>query len=281
MNLKDLKSHFYQQLKGLDKTECQSVFRQLCDAYLNLEPIDIILKESLEISINDQSKFDQAIEKLKANEPLQYLLKKAYFFGLEFVVNPSVLIPRPETEELIAWVLKHFDTSDAPHILDIGTGSGCIAISLAKHLPNAKVHALDVSSSALELAQQNAEINNVQVEFSLSDMTKVQTFNHTFDVIVSNPPYVRQKEKFQMKPNVLNYEPHLALFVEDHNPLKFYKSIKHIATNHLTQGGLVFMEINEAFGQEMIQLFKDNSFEKTSLKQDTFGKSRMLKTIKK
>ena len=281
MNLKHLKSRFYQQLLKFDKNETQSIFKELCAAYLNLAPIDIILNESIEISKDDQIKFDLATEKLLDNEPIQYILGRSYFFGLEFVVNPSVLIPRPETEELVAWILEHFNPADTIHILDLGTGSGCIAITLAKHLPKAKVYALDISVQALEVAKQNAINNNVQVEFLHDDMTQTEALDFSFDVIVSNPPYVRHQEKSLMKSNVLNYEPHLALFVEDENPLKFYESIREIAAKYLTPGGFSFVEINEAFGPEMTQLFNQNPFEKTTLKHDTFGKPRMLKTKKK
>jgi len=281
MKLNDLKSIFYKRLQMFDNNECQTMFKQLCASYLDLDPIDIVLNDSLKIPREDQNKFELAIEKLQANEPLQYILGQSYFFGLELKLTPSVLIPRPETEELVAWILEHFESSDAPKILDLGTGSGCIAISLAKHLPKAEVHALDVSPEALEIAKKNAQAHGVQVVFHQQDMTKIKTFNTDFDVIVSNPPYVCQQEKTQMKANVLDYEPHLALFVDDNTPLKFYQFIKRIATRHLKPDGLAFMEINEAYGTEMVQLFEEKRFKNTNLKNDTFGKPRMFKTIKK
>lgn len=262
-------------------SERQSFFKQLCRTYLNLQPIDIVLNEQLKISAEHYEKFEAAIQKLNNHEPIQYIVGSTYFFGLEFKVNPSVLIPRPESEELVAWILTHFKTIDSPVILDLGTGSGCLAISLAKHLPHAKIFALDVSHEALKIAQYNAQTNAASITFLEDNMLELMSFDTVFDIIVSNPPYVCLQEKPKMRANVLEHEPHLALFVKDENPLQFYKAIKRIATQNLKPGGLAFMEINEAFGEETSQLFQDGNFENIKLKKDTFGKDRLLKAQKK
>lgn len=281
MTLQTLKINFYNQLSMFVENDRQSFFKLLCLSYLNLKAVDIVLNDNLVISQANQKKFEVAIKRLQNYEPIQYILGSVYFFSSEFKVDPSVLIPRPETEELVAWILDHFNKNDSPTILDLGTGSGCIAISLAKHLPNAKVFALDVSSKALNVAKYNAKINNVEVTFLKADMMKISSFDFDFDAIVSNPPYVCFHEKAQMKTNVLNYEPHLALFVNDDTPLQFYMAIKRIASHHLKSSAVAFMEINEAFADEMTQLFNDDSFQNTIIKKDTFGKPRMLKTQKK
>ena len=281
MNLKTLKTNFFNKLAKFPNTERQSYFKHLCRIFLDLKPIDIVLNEQLEISEEQYEQFEAAIQKLNNDEPIQYVVGSTYFFGLEFKVNPSVLIPRPESEELVAWILTHFKTTDSPVILDLGTGSGCLAISLAKHLPHAKIVALDISHDALKVAQYNAQTHSVSITFLEDDMLELMPLDIVFDIIVSNPPYVCLQEKSKMKANVLEHEPHLALFVKDDNPLEFYKAIRQTAIQYLKPGGLAFMEINEAFGRETFQLFRGDSFEKTQLKQDTFGKDRLLKTQKK
>lgn len=281
MNLKTLKTNFFNKLPIFPITERQSFFKQLCLLYLDLKPIDIVLNEQLEISEEQYEQFEAAIQKLIKHEPIQYIVGSTYFFGLKLKVNPSVLIPRPESEELVAWILTHFKTTDSPTILDLGTGSGCLAISLAKHLPQAKIVALDICRDALKVAQYNAQTHSVSITFLEDNMLELRPLDMDFDVVVSNPPYVCLQEKSKMKANVLEHEPHSALFVKDDNPLEFYKAIKQIATHNLKPGGLAFMEINEAFGRETFQLFRGESFEKTQLKKDTFGKDRLLKTHKK
>ena len=210
-----------------------------------------------------------ALQLLKKEQPIQYILGTTEFYGLPFKVNTHVLIPRPETEELVAWVLKHAINKQGAtnnyRILDIGTGSGCIAISLAKNLPKSKVYALDVSKEALKIAIQNAELNNVAIEFVEANILDIGTCdldfkNLKFDIIVSNPPYVREQEKEFMKPNVVNNEPHLALFVKDKNPLQFYKAITEFALGRLKEEGALFFEINEYLGNDMIQILKKNHF---------------------
>jgi len=280
MNLKALRTYFNSELKGYyPDTEISSFFYILSDEILKLKRVDITLNLDQVIDANEYNKFQNTIERLKNYEPIQYIVGETEFYGLTFKVNNNVLIPRPETEELVEWIINTVDKSKDLKILDIGTGSGCIAISLAKNLPNANVYALDVSAQALHIAEQNANINKVDIEFIESNILDPD-FNTNIDLIVSNPPYVRQSEKAEMKSNVLDNEPHLALFVEDDDALQFYKAISQFAVNNLSENGLLFFEINEYLGDEIRELFKQFKFKNVVLKQDIFGKARMIKANK-
>ena len=280
MTLGELKENFTNELEYYPSSERQVFFQRVCEAYLKLQPHQIVLNYEKEISEVEYKRFNEAMNRLKNHEPIQYVLERSYFFGLEFLVTPAVLIPRPETEELVAWILEHFSKIDAPKILDLGTGSGCISIALAKNLPSAQVFALDISTEALEIARFNAKKNNVEINFISSNMLEWKSIQQ-FDIIVSNPPYVLEKEQKQMKDNVLKHEPHLALFVDNTSPLVFYKALRKIAQKNLSQNGLCFAELNEAFGVETKALFDEVSFQNVILKKDTFGKIRMLKAQKK
>ncbi len=280
MTLRELKKHFINELDYYPLSERHVFFQRVCEAYLQLQPHQLVLNYEKKISEIEYKWFNGALNRLKNHEPIQYILERAYFFGLEFLVTPAVLIPRPETEELVAWILEYFSKTDAPKILDLGTGSGCISIALAKNLPNAKVFALDISTEALEIARFNAKKNNVEINFINSNMIQWES-SQQFDIIVSNPPYVLEKEQKQMKGNVLKHEPHLALFVDNASPLVFYKALCEIAQKNLSQNGLCFAELNEAFGTETKALFDKISFQNVILKIDTFGKIRMLKAQKK
>ena len=220
------------------------------------------------------------LDRLKQREPIQYILGETEFYGLSFNVDPNTLIPRPETEELVRWIVEDYDRK-APNILDMGTGSGCIAISLAHALPEAKVSGCDISTRALQLASQNAAKNKVSVHFEPIDILHTQTLPNRYDVIVSNPPYVRALEKEKMAPNVLEYEPHLALFVSDSDPLIFYRKIAALATQYLTPKGSLYLEINEYLGKEMVALLQSFGFEHITLRRDMFGKDRMICAQKK
>ena len=217
---------------------------------------------------------------LKKEVPIQYLLGKTNFYGLDFEVNENVLIPRPETEELVEWIinenLKYIKVKKLK-ILDIGTGSGSIAVSLAKNIPNARVFALDVSKKALETAKRNAKNNNVDVTFIHQNILEIEDLKNDFDVIVSNPPYVRNLEKQEIKKNVLDYEPHLALFVEDDDALIFYRKIAEIAQRNLIENGQLFFEINQYLGNEMKDLLQNMNFRNIELKKDIYGNDRMMK----
>ena len=220
------------------------------------------------------------MEELKKEVPIQYLLGKTHFYGLDFEVNENVLIPRPETEELVEWIInenKAIDKKKKVKILDIGTGSGCIAISLAKNLPNAEVYAIDVSKKALETAKRNAISNNVEIIFMLKNVLELEILKSNYDIIVSNPPYVRNLEKEEIKKNVLDYEPHLALFVEDNDALIFYRKIASLAQKNLLENGQLYFEINQYLGKEMTDLLEEMNFKNIELRKDIYDNDRMIK----
>ena len=278
MKISDLKSIFKKTLSELyPSEEIQSFFNILSEKYLNLSRIEIALNRDRRLTETEAEKFQKAILRLQNHEPIQYIIGETEFYGLPFKVNTHTLIPRPETEELVEWILSEFPPSGARGILDIGTGSGCIAISLAKNLPNAKISALDISEEALKIAEANAKLNKVEVNFFQTDILAAETLPKQYDVIVSNPPYVRELEKKQMQQNVLKYEPHSALYVKDEDPLLFYRAISRLAKNHLNPGGKLFFEINEYLAYEMTELLKAEGFKNIEIKKDIYGKDRMLK----
>lgn len=248
-------------------------------AYLSIERIlgfsksDCILNSNYILSDEDISSFEKIIVEIKKNIPIQYILGETHFYNLKFNVNSSTLIPRPETEELVRYILSHNFSS----VLDIGTGSGCIAISIAKN-SNANIYAIDNSKEALEIAKSNAILNSVDVNFMFND---VFDFSDTkkYDLIVSNPPYVLNSEKIYMHQNVIDYEPHNALFVEDSNPLIFYEKIALIASKNLNSNGLLFFEINEKFGDQIIDLLLKLNFVDIELKKDINGRDRIIKSV--
>lgn len=283
MKLKEIQKTFHQALNDFyAKEEIDSFFYILTEAYYKKTRLQLAMNPDIEI--DNEGAILLGLEALKQEKPIQYILGEAEFYGLVFKVNSHVLIPRPETEELIAWVLEHDVNKDEFNILDIGTGSGCIAVTLAKHLPKTNVYALDVSKEALKIAKYNAVLNNVDVNYIEKDILNSETWNLNlkdlkFDIIVSNPPYVRKQEKGLMRANVLKNEPHLALFVEDKDPLQFYKAIAKFATRKLNANGALFFEINEYLGKDMIELLEASNFETVELKQDIFKKDRMIKGI--
>lgn len=285
MNLKDLQNTFHLELDVIyDKEEVDSFFFMLIESYYNVSRLKLAMEP--QFSVDSYEAILNALNLLKEEQPIQYILGETEFYGLPFKVNQYTLIPRPETEELVDWIISKLKNQYSEiRVLDVGTGSGCIAISLAKNLSNAKVYALDVSKEAINMAKNNAQSNDVDVEFIEADILNNETWDSDFkkmkfDVIVSNPPYVREQEKQLMKPNVLNNEPHLALFVNDENPLLFYKAITEFSVENLTKKGELFFEINEYLGKEMIQLLVDSNFKNIELKQDIFKKDRMIKGIK-
>lgn len=278
MKISDLKSNFKKTLSELyPSEEVQSFFNILSEKHLNLSRIEIALNPERTISATEAEKFQKAILRLQNYEPIQYIIGETEFYGLPFKVNKHTLIPRPETEELVEWILSGFPPSGARGLLDIGTGTGCIAISLAKNLPSAKISALDISEEALKIAEVNAKLNKVEIDFFQTDILAAESLPMKYDVIVSNPPYVRELEKKQMQQNVLKYEPHSALYVKDEDPLLFYRAISRLAKNHLNPGGKLFFEINEYLAYEMTELLKAEGFKNIEIKKDIYGKDRMLK----
>ena len=286
--LKEVKTKFLSELNGLyELEEIENFFFMLIEHYLDFNRLSVALTPEKSFSVEDLKPITDALQDLKKNIPIQYILGETEFYGLPFKVNKNVLIPRPETEELVDWILKtESNKRDIQlNILDIGTGSGCIAISLAKKLPQANIYALDISEEALVIAKLNAEINDVDIQFVQGNILNSQTWNSeikstAFDIIVSNPPYVRKLEQGQMRENVLNYEPHLALFVNNEDPLQFYKAIAEYALKNLKMNGVLYFEINEYLGNQMSQLLEKYNFNSIELKQDLFGKDRMIKAIK-
>lgn len=267
--------------------EIASFFYLLSDEYLSMSRLELALNPEKEVSKTAFSQFQHAILRLKKNEPIQYIIGKTDFYGLPFKVDKHTLIPRPETEELVDWILTDEKLAlayDALSVLDIGTGSGCIAISLAKHLPNSKVHAVDISEGALNIARENAVMNQVDVEMFLMDVLNTKSLptisgggETKYDIIVSNPPYVRELERKLMQPNVVEHEPETALFVPDQDPLVFYRAISRLSKTHLKRGGALFFEINESLKSELKESLIDEGFRKIETKQDIYGKDRMIR----
>jgi release factor glutamine methyltransferase len=284
LTIKKYRQYFINSLEDLYSIEeLQSIFYLLAEKLLHLSRIDIALQLDDTLTSGEEINFNQAIDRLKIYEPVQYILGETEFFGYPFLVNKQVLIPRPETEELVSWIIEDVDKKETT-ILDIGTGSGCIAISLAKKLNNAVVSAIDISNKAIEIAKKNALINNVNVEYSSVDVLNFEDklvlqdkWKSKFDIIVSNPPYVRMQEKKLMQLNVIDHEPDIALFVEDDDPLLFYRRISELSRQYLKHNGTLYLEINEYLGVEMEKMLNEAGFKHVELKKDMFGKNRMIK----
>ena len=277
---KKLFDNLLQQITAYEAQEAKEIVFWLMDFYLGLRKIDILSDKSFDKAID----WAKIIDRLNTHEPIQYILGETEFYGRRFLVNDSVLIPRPETEELVKYVVDktlRTQNSKPRTLLDIGTGSGCIAISLAKELPNFRVSAYDISEKALETAKKNAELNKADVTFEKVDILN-PSFNihHSpFTIIVSNPPYVTKQEIDRMQKNVLDFEPHLALFVEDSEPLIFYEAIANFAFNNLTDNGLVAVEINETLGEETANVFRRKGFSEVEIIKDIHQKDRFVSAV--
>lgn len=281
MLLKTYKTTFLQELSPLyDAMEIESFFYIVLEQFHNKKRIDLALHPELEMDALQLLRWESVLSDLKKEKPIQYILGETEFYGLRFLVNENTLIPRPETEELVELIIDDSQKSKVGSlkILDIGTGSGCIAISLAKNLLNAEVSAIDVSEKALETAKINAEINAVNVHFILKNILETEDLEEQYDIIVSNPPYVRNLEKSEIKPNVLEFEPHLALFVEDDDALLFYRKIAQLAKKHLSENGLLFFEINQYLGKQTVELLEEIGFKNISLKKDIYENDRMIRS---
>ena len=278
MKLKDLKIDFITKLSvTYQKEEVLSFFKILCEEYLNITPTKLLLVGEELINKEQLDMFSKVIIRLLNEEPIQYILNTTSFYGLDFICTPSVLIPRPETEELVDWILK--SEKNKISILDIGTGTGCIPISLAKNNTDYTVSALDISDAGLELAKDNAQKNEVDISFISADIFSY-TSDKKYDLIVSNPPYVRNLEKIKIQNNVLNFEPPLALFVDNDDPLVFYRAILEFAKSNLSEKGSVYFEINENLFNEMESLLASYRFSEIELKKDVFGKYRFIRGLK-
>ncbi len=279
LKLKELKNKFTSELTGIyPSEEVQSFFVILSEFILKYTRFQITLNSDVTISDSNLRFFEKAIFRLKRSEPIQYITGETEFYRLPFKVNKYTLIPRPETEELVDWIVSDVKMKSSDFsILDMGTGSGCIAISLAKSLENARISALDLSTDALEMAWKNSNLNQVRVDFFEMDILSAQELPQSYNLIVSNPPYVRELEKEHMKANVLEHEPEAALFVGDAEPLLFYRKIAVLAKQHLISEGGLYFEINEYLGNELARMLELEGFSDIEIRKDIFGKDRMLR----
>lgn len=263
--------------------EAQALLRLVMERVCGLLPHQLLLGKDKDLSDTEKSSIKEIVEGLRKRKPIQYLLGMADFYGMEFKVTPAVLIPRPETAELVGRIIQDYEGL-SPSILDIGTGSGCIAIALAKHLPGSQVTAIDISPEALKVADENAHSNKVHVSFIQQDILNPKFSESSYekkrwDCIVSNPPYIMNREKTKMEANVLENEPHLALFVPDNDPFLFYKAIARIGQKHLVPNGRIYFEINAQKGLEMETMLRQENYKEIELIQDLYGKDRMIKAI--
>ena len=273
MKLKEAIEQLRNGLAGVaEPQEVQAMIRIICEDIFNYDPVDVALRQESELPEFAQERITDLIARMRRHEPLQYIIGWARFHGHKFKVTPTVLIPRPETEQLVDLIVNENTASDL-RVLDMGTGSGCVAISLARALKFASVDALDVSRDALAVARENAAALKVKVRFFESDMLLPQPAA-TYDIIVSNPPYICWSERETMERNVKDYEPGQALFVPDNDPLMFYKAIAPYAQQSLEKGGRLYLEINQRFGSEVKRLLEDHGFEDVRIIQDSFGKVR-------
>ena len=269
------------ELQGLFSASEISTLTRLIISEVGNIPSSCLFDHS-PISVSDVQwhRIEEIVRRLKANEPIQYILGSTEFFGLPFRVTPDVLIPRPETEELVEWILQENAPEKPLSILDIGTGSGCIPIALAKKRSNAIVHGWDISEKALQVAEENAKLNNVDVLFSKQDIFAPIQTNIQYDIIVSNPPYVLEVEKSEMESNVIDYEPHIALFVPNDNPLLFYERIAEVARQLLKRNGELYFEINRKKGKAVEEMLQLKGFSSVELRKDLSGNERMIRAIR-
>ena len=302
MRIKEYRSHFIQELLPIyDEGEVESFFYLILENKHQLKRIDLALQNDLFFLENEIQNWNIIVEQLKQEIPIQYILGETNFYGLNFEVNENVLIPRPETEELVDWIIESQKlevqsrslgkklgvAGENLKVLDIGTGSGCIAISLAKNLQNFQVFAIDISEKAIVTAERNADKNNVSIHFIKTDILKLNNLDELqtssfpvttkYDIIVSNPPYVRNLEKAEIKKNVLDNEPHLALFVDDNDALIFYKKIAELALKNLSKKGKLYFEINQYLGKETVELLTKMNFKNIELRKDIYGNDRMIR----
>ena len=257
--------------------ELTAIIRTICCDMLGIGTATYYLKEAVTLTSEQESLLRGIIDRLQQGEPLQYIEGKAPFCGMELAVNSSVLIPRPETAELVDWIVCEHATQQ-PRILDLGTGSGCIAIALSKQLPQATIEACDISAEALTVAKENARMNEAPVSFFTHDMLDLGTpLPHSYDILVSNPPYIRQSEAADMSIQVTEWEPHTALFVPDDDALRFYRAIAELGqTEALRPGGHIYVEINQALGKETVALFEAYGYQDVELRKDIYGNERMI-----
>ena len=260
-----------------NRAELNAIIRAVCCDILDISTTAYYLKEEVTLTDEQKGRLNDTISRLQQGEPLQYIEGKAPFCGMDFLVTPATLIPRPETAELVDWIARD-NTSQNPRILDLGTGSGCIAIALSKRIPEAAIEACDISHEALKVAKENGERNGAKVSFFHHDMLDHDTpLPHSYNVLVSNPPYIKQSESIDMERHVTEWEPHTALFVPDDDALRFYRAIAEIGqTDTLVPGGSIYVEINQQLGKETVELFKSYGYKEVELRKDIYGNDRMI-----
>lgn len=263
------------------REELNAIVRAVCCDIIGIGTTAYYLKEEVTLTGIQKRILDDTISRLQQGEPLQYIEGKAPFCGMDFLVTPATLVPRPETAELVDWIVQDH-AMKKPSILDLGTGSGCIAIALGKSLPWAIVDACDISDEALSIAKKNGEMNGAEVSFFQHDMLNLSTpLPHSYNILVSNPPYIKQSEASDMEEHVTRWEPHTALFVPDEDPLRFYRAIAEIGmTTALLPGGHIYVEINQALGAETVALFESFEYQEVELRKDIYGNDRMIKCLK-
>ncbi|MDQ3108812.1 MAG: peptide chain release factor N(5)-glutamine methyltransferase [Bacteroidota bacterium] len=281
--ISDIAQYFRNELSSnYEKEEIEKFIQYCFEDFVGFTKTDLLIKQDKTVSESDLLKFHFAVKDLKRGRPIQYILGKAHFYGMEFIVNSNVLIPRPETEELVKLILDDAKLhAESFSILDIGTGSGCIAIALKKNLPRCHVYALDISEEALKVAKENALRNECEIHFIKGDICDTNVIQKlpACTIIVSNPPYIKSSERAAMHENVVEHEPHLALFVPDDDALLFYKVIAEAGKSKLKSGGAIYVEINEALGIDAAILFQKAGYSDVQLLQDMQGKDRMIKMI--
>lgn len=282
VNIQQILKQGKAELNNYSAPEAEQLIMILFQEWLGINRTHFIAYPDTKLSISDYNQMIEGIKRIKNDEPIQHIVGYAEFYDLKFKVNSNVLIPRPETEELVDWIIST-NKKVNPVVLDVGTGSGCIAISLSNGIANSQVNAVDVSVEALNLAIENAKFNQVSVDFIQADILENAAYDQLpskLDILVSNPPYVTQKQKELMHNNVLDYDPHLALFVSDDNPLIFYKRIAEVGNKLLQNKGLLFFEINEEYGAETIVILQQLGYTEIELRKDINGKDRMVKAMK-
>lgn len=261
------------------ESEASALARWILEEVFGFSALMLYAGKDMDFPAENRKRLDDILLRLEHYEPIQYIIGEARFGGRMFEVTPAVLIPRPETEELVDWIVADCPQTDLS-VLDIGTGSGCIAISLACRMNKAKVTAWDISAAALDIARKNAARHGIRADFRMVDvMSPLPPLTQT-DIIVSNPPYVRESERKEMSRNVLDHEPELALFVPDHDPLRFYRRIARLGQDLLSPGGKLFFEINRAYGDEMQSLLADAGYQGIELRKDFYGNDRMIKAVR-
>ena len=279
--LHSVNQYFHLKLDAFyDINEVDSFFWILTEEKVGVTKLDFMKDPDIRFNESELLDFIRYSRRLATFEPVQYIAGVEDFMGLKLKVTPNVLIPRPETEELVDWVSKRADKEAPLEIIDIGTGSGCIAIGVKNKLPNAFVKGVDISRTALELATENAESNDITVDFMMMDALNMPWERDKYDIVISNPPYVLDSEKDQMSKNVLDFEPHMALFVDDEDPLLFYEAIGAWAIDSLKKGGQLFFEINEKYAEKTLIVLEDYGFSKVESKNDIFDKPRMVRAVK-